>query len=424
MLDEALLRSYAGHPAAALDLLAGLGPPSDVRATVLRAIAEVPALIATGRAVTAVEQARRDYAVAAGLEEQHTLPDPGVLVLHQIYGLAEAGEITAAAELAQFAYDATPPSAPPDGLMWMSFQLGRCALLSGRPETARRWLGESLARCDDLDNVGPSRLVLSALVMAHVLAGAHADAQEAAALLASRPPFRFTRPEQELGLAWLAVAEGDLATARQRLLDTADLAAAAGYLGSEAWALHDVARLGGASAVHERLAALAERAEGALVSGYAAHAAAAAAGDPAALVAAADRFEQLGMVLLAAEAANEAAQAFQRRGERREATAQEARAAALGAACEGAVTPGVIAPVAVSPLTPRERDIATLAARGESSRAIAERLVVSVRTVDNHLQNVYTKLGISGRRALPAALARAGVSPADVPPGPPPASTR
>ena len=45
--------------------------------------------------------------------------------------------------------------------------------------------------------------------------------------------------------------------------------------------------------------------------------------------------------LLAAEAANEAAQAFQRRGERREATALEARAAALAAACEGAVTPGV-----------------------------------------------------------------------------------
>jgi DNA-binding NarL/FixJ family response regulator len=391
---------------------------------VLRAIAEVPALIAVGRALTAIEQAQRDYAASADLEEQHTLPDPAVLVLHQIYGLAEAGQLAAAAELAQFAYDAIPPSAPPDGLMWMSFQLGRCALLAGRPQTARRWLGEALARCDDLDNVGPSRLVLSALVMAHVLVGAHADAHAAADLLAARPPFRFTRPEQELGMAWLAVADGDLSTARQRLLDTAELASVAGYLGSEAWALHDVARLGGAPAVHERLTALAGRAEGDLVLGYAAHAAAAAAGDPAALVDATDRFERLGMTLLAAEAANEAAQAFQRRGERREATALEARAAALAAGCEGAVTPGVIAAVAVSPLTPRERDIATLAARGESSRAIAERLVVSVRTVDNHLQNVYTKLGISGRRALPAALARAGVNPADVPPGPPPASTR
>jgi DNA-binding CsgD family transcriptional regulator len=421
-LDEALLRSYAGHPVAALAVLDGLAPPSDVRATVLRAIAEVPALIATGRAVTAVEQARRDHAVAGEVEEQLTLPDPDVLVLHQIYGLAEAGDIAAAAELTQFAYDATPPSAPPDGLMWLSFQLGRCALLSGRPETARRWLGEAVARCDELANVGPSRLVLSALVMAHVLVGATEDARAAAALLAARPPFRFTRPEQELGAGWLAVADGDLPTARRRLLETAELAASAGYLGSEAWALHDVARLGGASAVHERLTALAARAEGELVPAYAAHAAAAAAGDPVALVDAADRFERLGMVLLAAEAANEAAQAFQRRGERRESTAQEGRAVALAATCEGAVTPGVAAPVAVSPLTPRERDIATLAARGDSSRAIAERLVVSVRTVDNHLQNVYTKLGISGRRALPTALARAGLIPADLPPAPPPAS--
>jgi DNA-binding NarL/FixJ family response regulator len=57
-----------------------------------------------------------------------------------------------------------------------------------------------------------------------------------------------------------------------------------------------------------------------------------------------------------------------------------------------------------SPLTPREREVALLAAGGLSSPAIAERLVVSVRTVDNHLQRVYGKLGIGGRGELPAAL--------------------
>ena len=39
--------------------------------------------------------------------------------------------------------------------------------------------------------------------------------------------------------------------------------------------------------------------------------------------------------------------------------------------------------------------MATLAAQGESSKDIAERLYLSVRTVDNHLQNVYSKLGVS-----------------------------
>jgi DNA-binding CsgD family transcriptional regulator len=56
------------------------------------------------------------------------------------------------------------------------------------------------------------------------------------------------------------------------------------------------------------------------------------------------------------------------------------------------------------PLTPREREIALLAAGGSTSKEIAERLFVSARTVDNHLQNVYAKLGITSRSALREAL--------------------
>jgi DNA-binding NarL/FixJ family response regulator len=51
-------------------------------------------------------------------------------------------------------------------------------------------------------------------------------------------------------------------------------------------------------------------------------------------------------------------------------------------------------------LTEREWLIAQAAARRERSREIAERLGVSVRTVDNHLASVYRKLGISGRAEL------------------------
>ena len=58
----------------------------------------------------------------------------------------------------------------------------------------------------------------------------------------------------------------------------------------------------------------------------------------------------------------------------------------------------------VVPLTPRERDVASLAASGETSKDIADRLYLSVRTVNNHLQNVYAKLGINGRRQLAGAL--------------------
>ncbi len=59
----------------------------------------------------------------------------------------------------------------------------------------------------------------------------------------------------------------------------------------------------------------------------------------------------------------------------------------------------------VAPLTRRERDIATLAAGGASSKEIADRLYLSVRTVNNHLQSAYSKLGIAGRRELANALA-------------------
>ena len=147
------------------------------------------------------------------------------------------------------------------------------------------------------------------------------------------------------------------------------------------------------------------RREGELIATYAAHAAAAAAGRPQPLVDVTDRFEHLGAVLMAAESATEAAQAFQRAGDRRAASTMSLRASALAAACEGARTPGLAAPVLVVPLTPRERDIAAFAAQGDSSQEIADRLYLSVRTVNNHLQNVYAKLGVSGRRQLAAALA-------------------
>jgi DNA-binding CsgD family transcriptional regulator len=59
---------------------------------------------------------------------------------------------------------------------------------------------------------------------------------------------------------------------------------------------------------------------------------------------------------------------------------------------------------AVDPLSRREREIALLAIGGSSSREIAEQLSLSTRTVDNHLQRIYVKLGIPGRAHLAAAL--------------------
>ena len=57
-------------------------------------------------------------------------------------------------------------------------------------------------------------------------------------------------------------------------------------------------------------------------------------------------------------------------------------------------------------LSPRELDILRLAAKGLDNDAIAAELVLSVRTVERHLQNAYAKLGLQGRTARTAAVAR------------------
>jgi DNA-binding NarL/FixJ family response regulator len=57
-------------------------------------------------------------------------------------------------------------------------------------------------------------------------------------------------------------------------------------------------------------------------------------------------------------------------------------------------------------LTQREREVAALAAAGLGNRAISKRLFVSLRTIENHLQRSYDKLGVGGRTELTAALER------------------
>jgi DNA-binding NarL/FixJ family response regulator len=62
-------------------------------------------------------------------------------------------------------------------------------------------------------------------------------------------------------------------------------------------------------------------------------------------------------------------------------------------------TPALIGPTAPE-LTPRQREIAYLAASGLTNRDIADRLVVSMRTVANTLGAVYDKTGVNDRGDL------------------------
>ncbi len=57
-------------------------------------------------------------------------------------------------------------------------------------------------------------------------------------------------------------------------------------------------------------------------------------------------------------------------------------------------------------LSPRELEILRLAADGRDNNQIATTLVLSVRTVERHLQNVYAKLEVTGKTARAAAVAK------------------
>jgi pimeloyl-ACP methyl ester carboxylesterase len=63
-------------------------------------------------------------------------------------------------------------------------------------------------------------------------------------------------------------------------------------------------------------------------------------------------------------------------------------------------------PQPVEELSAREREVMRFVAEGLSNEQIAERLFLSVRTVERHLSNVYVKLGVSGKAARAAAAAR------------------
>lgn len=243
------------------------------------------------------------------------------------------------------------------------------------------------------------------LVIARGMAGDAAGAREAfeRAKIARHPALGVVEPQFGLASAWLAAAEGATSEATRHARRTAKLAADSGQLAIEVLARHAAVTFGDRGQAR-RLSELARRVPGPRASVAAAHATAWDEHDEMGLLAAADRFEDAGLLLAAAEAAAQAESLARRRLEPKTTAVAAARTAALLGACEGARTPALRSAERPLPISDRQREVAAMAAAQLSNRDIAERLGVSIRTVEGHVYHACVKLGVPNRAALAALL--------------------
>jgi ATP/maltotriose-dependent transcriptional regulator MalT len=291
-----------------------------------------------------------------------------------------------------------------DAASFLALARGMSALYRGRARTAVDRLRESAA---GMRPIARWRLpfVLVQLTEACVLCrdadGAAKASQEADELVVHHAIFEGL---VQRARAWTALARGEHTTAVELLLEAADWSRGHGQHTAELYALHDAVRLGAAREAASRLYAVASSSEGRWAPLFAAHTEALVDDDGKALEVVADGFEQMGALLLAAEANAEASAAFGRSAHRARSERCAARSARLAEACEAAWTPVLDEFERPLPLTRREREVTQLAAQGLSSQAIADRLFLSVRTVEGHLHNAYGKLGVNERGGLARAL--------------------
>ncbi len=396
VIARAALRAAAGAAGAALDLL---GPVLDRhhRGDELRLgalVVAAGALADSGRTEACLGVVEEGLAIATS---GASVPGSRVRLEHaRIVALCRAGRLEEAEDLAGDDYRHAVRDRWGPALAGAAASLGTVALAYGNVRAAIRRLREALA-VEGHDQPYEFRpAVTAAWARASAMAGRPEDVD-------------LPGPLGDWAGAWAAAARGELTRAAELAATAAAAAESTGRAAVAAEIRHDLVRFG----VPEFASGL----DGPLVSLYAAHARALSTGDAAGVDAVATAFAGLGARLLAAEAAAEAARLHRTAGKLGSAVGSAQRAQAWLASCEDAATPALALLDTPLDLTVRELEIARLVATGLTSRAVADRLVVSVRTVDNVLHGVYAKLGISGRRELASVVGQPepGSNPGDGP---------
>lgn len=327
----------------------------------------------------------------------------GTLMVAAAIALAGAGRLDDGEKIGNQIYD----RALAEDDEWLrprgASALGVAALQRGQVRTATRYFRITVASLNSLDGQY-LRYNLSYLARGAALAGFGEEARQALDSGTDGPDFPMFHADWLMAEAAIHAAAGAFDLATERALSAARYAASLGQWAAMGAAAHHAARYCAAPEAVALSAAAAERVDGPLAACVADYARARGGEDPLSLAAVSLQFEKLGTVLFAAEAAYAAAQAYRGAGDARAAARTSIRAAALHARCENAAIPWASGFQTGDLLTPREQQIALLAAAGKPDATIAIEAHISIRTVQNHLARVYRKLAITSRHDLADAL--------------------
>ncbi|MGD0084273.1 MAG: LuxR C-terminal-related transcriptional regulator [Acidimicrobiales bacterium] len=389
----ALALAYATQAAAAMSVEPGAGPAAPAAAA---------SLCYLGRCAEALEHIDRALPVAQSAGPSLSM---AMLLFSKAGAFSMTGRLEEGRELAEWLRNVALERELLVATGIFGVLLGEILLRQGRPSSAGRILLDSVGLLAEQDPVGYRPWALTALARARALSGDEEGADRALdEARDSQPIVRNYQMSCHLAEIELHRLAGRTAAALEGAREAADWAREAGMVIDEAWALDAWIRLQPSATAADRLAELVPRTDSELVRCLADHARALADGEPEALLAVAERFAAMTAWWLASEAATAAARILDKRHQSRGTKAALRVASGYASHCEGAklsLAPGVIKPTR---LTKREREIATLAARGHSNKEIADRTYLSARTVENHLYHAYVKLGVTDRAGLVEAL--------------------
>jgi DNA-binding CsgD family transcriptional regulator len=230
------------------------------------------------------------------------------------------------------------------------------------------------------------------------------EATAAGAALEQRrhPAWRYVEYEHELARAWVTAAQGTVSEAIRLTMSAAEIARTNGQFAAEVMCLQTAAQFGDPAGA-SRLRQLSSMVEGPRAALAARFAAALSDDDAAELAAVSEEFEKIGDLIAAIDAAAHAALVHRRADRKGSSLTCSSRADDLAHRC-GASTPALCKASQRLPLSDREREIAMLIGAGLSTRAIADRLTLSVRTVEGHIYRAMAKTGAADRDELAAML--------------------